>query len=56
MRSSTLSLDFSAILQTPVGQEAKLVYAATATRGYQFYGVLTILRGRGFLLLVLFFG
>ena len=37
-------------------QEAKLFYAARATRGHRFYGVPTTPRGRGLLLLVLFFG
>ena len=37
-------------------QEAKLIYAARATRGHQFGGVPTTPRGRGLLLLVLFFG
>ena len=38
------------------GQEVKLFYAARATRGHRFGGVPTTLRGRGLLLLVLFFG
>ena len=37
-------------------QEEKLVYAARATCGHRFCGVLTSPRGRGFLLLVLFLG
>ena len=37
-------------------QEAKLFYAARATRGHRFGGVMTTPRGRGLLLLVLLFG
>ena len=37
-------------------QEAKLIYAARATRGHRFGGVPKAPRGRGLLLLVLFFG
>ena len=38
------------------GQEVKFFYATRATRGHRFGGVSTTTRGRGFLLLVLFFG
>ena len=37
-------------------QGAKMFYAARATRGHRFGGVQTNPRGRGLLLLVLFFG
>ena len=38
------------------GQKAKLIYAIRATRGHQFCGVSTTPRGRGLLILGLFFG
>ena len=37
-------------------QEAKSIYAAKAMHGHRFGGVPTTPRGRGLLLLVLFFG
>ena len=38
------------------GQEVELFYAARATRGHRFDGVMTTPRGRSLFLLVLFFG
>ena len=38
------------------GQEVKLFYVTRAMRGHRFSGVPTTPRGRGLLLLVLFFG
>ena len=51
-RKCNFSLDFPVFGQSDlVGQEAKLFYAAKATRGHRFCGVLTTPRGRGLLLL-----
>ena len=54
--STSLYVFWRLAQQTPARQEAKLVYAARATRGHRFCGVSTTPGGRGFLLLGLFFG
>ena len=53
-RKSYFSIDFPTL--GPSEEEAKSIYAARATRGHRFCGVPTTPRGRGLLLLVLFFG
>ena len=56
-RESTFSLGFQPIgLSVLNGQEVKLLYAARATRGHRFGGVLTTPRGRDLFLLALIFG
>ena len=55
-RESSFSLDFRSFgPSVSTEQKAKSIYAARATRGYQFGGVPTTLRGRDIFLLMLFF-
>ena len=57
VRSSHFSLDFQrSDRRLSARQEEKLIPTARAMRGSCFYGVSTTPGGRGFLLLVLFFG
>ena len=56
-RESSFSLNFRrSDRRFSTEQEAKSIYAARATLGHQFGGVLTTPRGRDLFLLVLFFG
>ena len=53
---TSLKISHRSDRQFASGQEVKLFYATRATRGHQFGGVPTTPRGRGLLLVVLFFG
>ena len=55
-RATSISISRRLGRQFASSQEVKLFYAARATRGHRFGGVPTTPRGRGLLLLVLFFG